>query len=159
MVPATLQMMAIRTLCGALILLFLTAPLTASLCGSCAQDRCELAQMAGMSGPGKAAAEDSMTEDHCSATMKTTGQSAPCPSVTSLAGPGDCCSISTAPDPEATGVPAISASYGFVLKVVLEPVGSVVVPVVQAHWMDRDPHKALQPAPQPLYTLHSAFLI
>jgi len=127
--------------------LLLAAPLSAAVCGNCVPEHCGLAEMTGT--PGAEA------ESHCQEADETTRKPAGCPSAVPLASTLDCCTMAAAPDTEPSAVPAISASDVFVL----EPVGLMVAPTVHSHRIDGKRPRAPQPVPQPLYTLHSAFLI
>ncbi len=162
-----------RVLCFGLIALFLTAPLTASLCGACATEECARGgmtrgtEMDEPSSHESASDHQPATESPCHrAEANTAAEEAAVPEATaedseachpesSLSAIMDCCLIADAPTPETSAVPAMVLA----VDIALQSDSAFSAPLARSARIDDPRRRPPQLAPQPLYTLHSAFLI
>lgn len=169
---AKLDPMGIRALSGALIVLFLFAPLSSALCGSCTPDGCPLGMTAAV--PDEAAETvDPHAAHHQPATAPATShcqpadaakeaappeaapsEAAPCDGTLAMAVDLDCCALAATPAPDVEAVAAAAISFGFTLA----SSSTLDVPIVPARRGAEERRTPLQP-PRSLYMLNSAFLI
>lgn len=149
--PARFKRMNFRKLYGALTLLLFVVPIGAAVCGNCIAGDCRLTSSAsGTSEPSEAQAQG-----HCQKAEEPSEETAPCHSPSPAMASSDCCSMTAAPEPERATAPVVSVSFVIALSVALY---AELPATDQSHADDRQRLPSSQP-PQPLYTLHSAFLI
>ncbi len=99
-------------------------------------------------------AETQSAGTHCQQAAIVSEDSAAGPrTLSSIA--ADCCALSEVPPPETPAVPVIVASY----DVTLESSGRLDEPSARPFEIKDHRQEPPQLAPQPLYTLHSVFLI
>lgn len=142
--------MNFRTLCGAFTLLLFVAPLSASFCGDCAPGHCMLTGESRMSEQSELRAES-----HCQEAESSDNAAAPCHSAAPAMASPDCCSIEATPEPETVAAPAGSVFFEIALEAT--PYGEL--PAAAPTFAEDQRQRPLRQVPQPLYTLHSAFLI
>ncbi len=148
--------MRFRTLYGALTLLFFVAPLSASFCADCISGHCMMIGTSEVSEPSPAPAGPSCHGAEEAPPEEPAEDAAPCHNAAPAMASTDCCSLTTtASEPEIVTAPASS----MVSEIALEAAVDAELP--DAEHQRPGPQRQSPPpqAPQPLYTLHSSFLI
>lgn len=165
--------MVTRTLSGALIVLFLTAPFLSALCGTCVSDQCPFGIMAAMqsgdsahqldeSAENRAASATanpaaSATTNHCQKAAEKHQDETTDQTIIASANAG-CCAMETTTDFEMSAVPAVSSSLDVAWQLT-DSLSTAAGALLHDDIRNRRSKPPPLPAPQPLYTLHSAFLI
>ncbi len=155
----TIKKMANRPLCGVLILLFLLAPLSAAYCEKCTAGGCDLEMMANRATvhvAAESAAEEPAAGGHCPQAQQNAEDPALCLSPASMTMVADCCAMTAGSDSGESALLVIAAA----LDLAVGPSGTIEdVPAVQPQRWEGLWRQPQHLPPQPLYTLHSAFLI
>lgn len=152
--------MKVRALCALLTVLLLVAPLGASLCGDCVAGHCmatDLPETPVTAEPRVAShchdAADAVIEDVVLHAVEEAP--APCHDAAPTLVQEDCCAIAAAPEPESAIAPPASVGFALTLSTGVDAEVPGIAPNHSAP--RRSPPIPLHS--EPLYTLHSAFLI
>lgn len=150
--------MSNRALCGVLTLLFLIAPISAAYCGECTIAGCDSETMA-HDATAESSAKDAIASGHCPQEPPASEDPLTCRSALSWGAVENCCSLSAATDPGEIALLTLASPVEFAVRLV----SSIDEPTLQFGEGDGRWHHPsaipLPPSLQPLFALHSSFLI